>query len=194
MKSLSIITLAVLFMCSTIAYAQESYRLVDSELSVAGTSTLHDWESAVNEVNITASLNLIDGKLEAIPNLSVSIPAKSIKSTKGKIMDNKTYAALKSDDHPNISFQLQKATIKTTKSLSATGKLTIAGVSKIVTFPVSMKATGNQITFSGAYSLLMSDYDMKAPTALMGSIKTGDEITVKFTCTLEPAKATANSK
>lgn len=195
MKSLSLTILAVLLMCSNLLIAQESYKLVDSKMTVSGTSTLHEWESDVTDVNIQASLTFTDGQLQAIPSMSVRIPVKGIKSSHGKMMDNKTYGALKSDAHPNVTFQLQSATIKDKNNLTATGKLTVAGVSKTVKFPVSMKASASgKITFSGKYSLLMSDYKMEAPTALMGSVKTGDEVTIAFTCTLEPTKATANSK
>jgi polyisoprenoid-binding protein YceI len=195
MKSLSIYAIALFVLMSTATFAQESYRLVSSELSVAGTSTLHDWESEVTETSIQASLDIVDGQLQAIPKFMVKIPAKGIKSTKGRIMDNKTYDALKADDHPNITFQLTSTKIQANNQLTATGKLTIAGKSKTVSFPVTMKkGSDSAFTFSGSYSLLMSDYGMEAPTALMGSIKTGDEITVKFNCTLEPEKATANSK
>lgn len=195
MKSLLNYAIVFFIFFTGTAFTQESYRLVSSELSVAGTSTLHDWESEVRETNIQASLDIVDGQLQAIPNLLVKIPAKGIKSTKGRIMDNKTYDALKATDHPYITFQLTSTKIQANNKLTATGKLTIAGKSKTVSFPVPMKkGSDGAFTFSGNYSLLMSDYGMEAPTALMGSIKTGDEITVKFNCTLQPGKATANSK
>lgn len=195
MKSLSIYAIALFVFMSTVTFAQESYQMTASKVSVAGTSTLHDWESEVTEVNMQASLDMVDGQLQAIPGLLVKIPVKSIKSTKGRIMDNKTYGALKADDHPTITYKLTATKIQDNSKLTATGKLTIAGQTKTVSFPVKMKkGSDGAITFSGSYSLLMSDYGMDAPTALMGSIKTGDEVTINFSCTLEPGKATANSK
>lgn len=195
MKSLSIYAIALFVLLSSPAFAQEAYRLTDSKVSVAGTSTLHAWESEVTEVNMQASLEMVNGQLQAIPSLLVKIPVKSIESTKGRIMDNKTYNALKSDKNPTITFQLSSANLKENSKLIATGKLTIAGTTKIVSFPVKMKKESNShLTFSGSYSLLMSDYGIDAPTALMGTIKTGDEVTVNFSCTLEPGKATAQSK
>jgi hypothetical protein len=40
----------------------------------------------------------------------VDVLVKSIKSTKGSIMDNKTYDALKAEAHPKITFKLERAT------------------------------------------------------------------------------------
>jgi polyisoprenoid-binding protein YceI len=193
MKSFSIYTIALLF-CTATSFAQQSYQLTDSQLTVAGTSTLHNWESEVTEVNMQASLDIVDGELQAIPNLVVRIPAKSIKSSKGRIMDGKTYEALKADDYPTITFKLNNADIQSGQQLAATGQLTIAGKTRTVRFPVTVNKGSSAITFSGEYSLLMSDYGMQAPTAMMGSIKTGDEVTLQFSCTLQAESAAANSK
>lgn len=195
MKSLSLYAIGLFLLMSCVAFAQDAYQLIDSKISVAGTSTLHDWESEVGEVNLQASIEMKEGKLQAISSLSLRIPAKSIKSTKGRIMDNKTYEALKAEDHPNIRFKLTASQIKDNNQLIATGQLAIAGSTKTVSFPVMMKrGIDDSITFSGSYSLLMSDYGMEAPTALMGSIKTGDQVTVKFSCTLAVRSARVSSK
>lgn len=166
--------------------AQEAYTVKNFKMSVAGTSTLHDWESEVTQVDASASLELAGAQLAGISKLKVTIPAKGIVSTKGKIMDNKTYDALKADKHPKITFTLAKAAISSSK-VQASGQLTIAGATKTVSLNAESKADSNgNITFTGSYPIKMTDYGMAPPTAMMGAIKTGDEVTVKFQLTLAP--------
>ncbi len=171
------------------AISQDTYYTKDFKMSVAGTSTLHDWESSVTRVNATATIDMEGSELQAIKSLNVTIPVESIESTKGRIMDNKTYDALKSDKYPNITFRLSNATISGAETgkpkVSANGKLTIAGTTKNVNLTATGKAdsTGN-ITFTGSKSLKMTDFNMDPPTALMGTVKTGDEVTIKYQLTL----------
>jgi hypothetical protein len=40
-------------------------------------------------------------------------------------------------------------------------------------------------TFEGSLPLKMSDYNMKAPTAMLGVMKVGDQVTVKYNVTFE---------
>jgi hypothetical protein len=42
----------------------------------------------------------------------------------------------------------------------------------------------HDIKFSGSYTLKMTDFKMSPPTAMMGTIKVGNEVTIKFDLTL----------
>jgi hypothetical protein len=39
--------------------------------------------------------------------------------------------------------------------------------------------------FEGSYSLKMTDYKMKPPTAMMGVMRVGDDVKLKFAVTFE---------
>lgn len=195
MKAQTIFLFILLILPAASLLGQQNFQLSSVEMSIEGTSTLHDWVSSVDQLTAKAEIEISNNKLVSIPMLQVRIPVKGIKSTKGKIMDNKTYNALKADDHPTIQFQLNKITLQATNQLLASGQLTIAGKAKSVEFPVEYTTQSNQkIQFKGAYTLKMTDYNMDPPTALMGSIKTGDEVTVRFSCLLEPAGNAAKTK
>jgi uncharacterized membrane protein len=159
-------------------------------MTVSGTSTLHDWVSDVTKVQSDAQVQWNEGRLASIEKLTVRIPAESIVSTKGRIMDNKTYEALKSEEHPNISFQLQTADVQFKDghyTIQSKGLLTVAGLRKSIRLTtIAQPVAGGGLTFTGAYTLKMTDYDIEPPTALMGSIKTGDEVTIDYSLTLSP--------
>ncbi|MRR22396.1 YceI family protein, partial [bacterium] len=65
-------------------------------------------------------------------------------------------------------------------SSTISGELTINGVMKQVAVPVQGSLTGNKLNVRGSKTIKMSDFDVKAPVALMGTLKTGDEVTVSF--------------
>ena len=152
------------------------------DLIVSGTSTLHDWEIVAEDVAGSGSFEITDGVLTNISNLNVKVKVTEIKSGKSG-MDNNTFKALKSDEHPYITFSLSGAPVTKSGSnytVNATGKLSIAGTSKSVTIQTNCVLSGNSITCEGSYKMKMTDFNVEPPTAMFGTIKTGDDITIDF--------------
>jgi polyisoprenoid-binding protein YceI len=135
-------------------------------------------------------LTLNGTELTALNSLWVETDALSIKSEKGESMDEKIYEALKTDEAPRITFKLTKVKSLTKTSdgytIEATGTLTIAG--KTNTVDMTVKATvndGGTVVFTGEHKVKMTKYDMEPPTAMLGVIKCGDDVTLKFTLTMK---------
>ena len=182
MKSLYTI-FALLVLTSTSVWAQKTYQSTeDSKVVVKGTSTVHDWESKVEEFSVEITIDESDNESLSIQSLKFIAEAKSVKEGK-RIMDNKTKDALKAKDFPQITFTMSELGEVTAESVAVKGTLTIAGVSNEVELTASY-STGNLLTINGSYPLLMSDYGIDPPTAMMGSLKTGDEVTLEFELTL----------
>lgn len=185
------VKLILLFVLSaSFVFGQAGFRTGSFTMTIKGTSNLHDWESKVGEVRANGSMTVEAGVLTAIQALTVDITTRSIKSAKGSIMDKKTYDALKADKYPTISFKLEKATV-TKKGdgydVSASGSLTIAGATNKVELTVRGKvAEDGSITFTGSKKLKMTDYKIKPPTALLGTMTVGDEVEIVFKLTLKP--------
>ncbi|MFN0215465.1 MAG: YceI family protein [Saprospiraceae bacterium] len=180
----------ILFFTLSFAFGQGNYRASSFSLAIKGTSNLHDWQSTANEVRASGSLTADAGGLKSIGSLYVEIPAKSIKSTKGSIMDNKTYDALKANSNPNITYKLDRVASMNNRSgtydINTKGDLTIAGVTNKIDMYVQGKMGGDgSITFNGSKKLKMTDYKIKPPTALMGTMTTGDEVEIVFQVTLK---------
>ncbi|WP_439488543.1 YceI family protein [Algoriphagus sp.] len=168
-------------------FAQQSYTLSgEQQFTVAGTSTLHDWEMIAKEdATGSAELVLKNGELSKITSLKVEIPAKSLKSGKGS-MDKNTYEALKAAKHPSIIFEMTDFVSVTGTRIKATGKLTIAGKSQIIPLEVSYSVNGNSVKFKGSHPVLFSDFGIDAPTAVFGTIKTGNELILAFEAGFSP--------
>lgn len=163
-----------------------SQTLKSFKMSVAGTSTLHKWESGVSVLSVKSDINVSEGGLEAINSLTVEVDTKSIKSEHGAMMDKKTWESLKATQYPKITYQLTKVESIAPLGIGeydikAIGNLSIAGVKLPIDMNVKGKIlSGGNLSFKGAKKIKMSDFKMEAPTALMGTIKTGNEITVTF--------------
>lgn len=177
--------------------AQTSYDITYSKLTIAGTSSLHDWESDATEVNATGQMQIEGTELKSIDNMTVTVSVEGIKSSKGSIMDGKTHKALESKSHPNITFKLTKVNAIEKSgdayNIKATGNLTIAGKIKAITLNVKGKVIGNDgLQFEGSKALKMTDFGIDPPTALMGTLKTGDDITVSFNVKMAKSKVTGS--
>lgn len=189
-KIFGLMVFAFLFVNQIVA--QEKYDVVSSKVTISGTSNLHDWVSTVNNVTATGAIDIVNGEVSEINNFNVKIPVTSIKSDNGSIMDNKTYDALKYKAYPNIYFELTSATPSANKQLKVVGKLSVAGVKRVITMDVDYKIlTNGNIVFTGKESLKMTDYKVNPPTALMGTLTTGDLITINFNITVAENKATS---
>ena len=161
--------------------------LAESKLAVNGTSNVHDWTIEAKAMSGKASVTLDAGDLKAIKSLDFSVEVEQLKSGKSG-MDKNTFKALKSTSHKNISFKLVKVVKITTISdnnytVETQGDLTIAGVTKRINQSFTTKLIGKKMVFTGKQKIDMTLYGVEPPKALMGTIKTGKDVTVDFKVT-----------
>ncbi len=159
--------------------AQQNAQVRNIQLTIHGGSNVHDWQSDATEVRINGSFQKSNGSLSGVEGLRVTVPVRSIKSEKGRTMDNKTYESLKEKEHPEISFKSESISISD-NSVSVKGSLRIAGQSRPATLNAQWKSNGSIIAVSGRYDLLMSDFGISPPTALLGTMKTTDAVSLEY--------------
>lgn len=184
-KPTLIVLMSLAFSCIfQLSYAQNQYTLSDqSKMVIKGTSSLHDWESDVSEMKADARMS-IQSQTPQIQNLTLSVPVQSIKSGKSA-MDKNTYEALKEKENPNIQFRLEDASCPNPGKIRAKGTLSIAGKTQPVTLNASYEVLSNgQLSLKGSHQMKMTDFGVDPPTAVFGTIKTGDEITIDYTLQL----------
>lgn len=160
------------------------------QMTISGTSNLHDWSTNVEKIQLQAEMELVNGFVSSVGTVTLSARVESIKSDKGSVMDGKTKEALKGDKFPIITYRLKQVDIVEMKNkislLKTEGSLTIAGVTKQVKMEVYARQLPNgEIEVWGGNDIKMTHYGMKPPTALMGSIKTGDDVKVTFSVILK---------
>lgn len=155
-------------------------------VSIHGTVSIHDWSETIQKVSgeLVGTVNG-DGSA-AIRSIRMVMEVRSIKSDMGSVMDNKTYKALKADADPEITFLL---TVPVTighmaagrRPVSLNGSLTLAGVTRPVIMLIrSFKAIPGTLSIEGEQNIKMTDFGVKPPSALFGTMKTAPDITINF--------------
>jgi len=174
-------TLILSLLCFFQLTAQDVYRLDESSTAkIQGTSTLHDWESVIEKTTASLTVNSVEANFE-ISEMEVAVEARSIKSGKD-VMDMKTYNALRSVSYPSIIFTLNTpVTISDEFEVTAEGTLQLAGITKEIMVNGKVNnLSSEQFGINANYTINMTEYDIEPPTAMFGTIVTGEEITVVF--------------
>jgi len=180
-----IVTVGILFFLATTVQAQP-FKIKNFSMHVSGTSTMHEWQSSVENFSATGSFVVASNDLVEVKDVVVKIPVTSIKSTKGKTMDNKTYDAFNHEKHPQIVFVMKGQTINASNStIDLKGTLSMAGKTLPVDLKVNYKlSSAGELKITGSKQITMTDFGMDPPTAMMGAIKVGNDISVTFEITL----------
>lgn len=174
------LTVVVFFAVSISANAQKSYNLdTKPSFSVSGTSTLHDWTMKSATGTGTANMTVANSKLEKITSLTINIPVETVKSEKTS-MDKVAYKTLKTDKFKTIKYILKSAMKANETTWNLVGTYTIAGVAKEVKTTAKTTVTNGVITLEGSNKITFTQFGMKSPTAMLGTIKTGEDLTIKF--------------
>jgi polyisoprenoid-binding protein YceI len=162
-----------------------------SSIRVDGTSNVHDWHATSSQ--ITASIQVAppigaDSKVESV---TLSLPVTSLKSGKGGL-DKNLYKALNAEKNPAITFVMKTYNANENGEAVITGDLTVNGVTKPVTAQATMTTAGpDGLKATGSTALKMTDFGVRPVTALLGTIRTADAITVRFDFTGLAAQAIA---
>ena len=180
---------AVLSLALMSVNASEKHSLKSCTMKIDGTSTLHDWTTPVNTVKANGDFKIEGGQLTQVTAMWVQADVKSIKSEKGEDMEEKIYETLEADDHPTITYNLTTVKSMTKQGndwvLETTGDLTLAGKKKPIDMTVKASVNGNEVRFVGSKKIKFSFYKISRPSAMLGMIKAGDEVTITFDVTMK---------
>lgn len=183
MKTIQLLTAmaTLLFLQSNVLKAQV-FKVKTYKMTVKGTSSLHDWESKVEKLECSASFGVKDDMLIDIKEVMIKIPVQSVKSSKGNMMDSKTYDAFKYQKNPHIIFTLTDRKINVAGSTAELkGTLSMAGTTRHIDLVTNYKMLPNgDLQFTGTKKIKMTEFNMEPPTAMMGTIKVGDEVVIMF--------------
>lgn len=204
----ALITVAALTLGAAVGGAQMSNAVrlqlqPGSEISFTGTSTLHGFSCKTTQFDAQLSVdpeyatNLAD-LARPIGVVNVTIPASSL-DCGNKGLQNNMLKALKADQHATITFRLDTYDIEaatrteTAFTAQAVGVLRIAGRER----PIQLRVRGERhpdgtVRAWGERDLLMSDFGIRPPTMMLGAVKTGDRVVVRFDLQARPRQAGGN--
>ena len=168
-----------------------------SALWLAGTSTLHDFESRTAETVVTmtrdgaapeprdaAGLAALMRAL-AVRDVEVTVPVLTLRSEKSGL-DKNLWKTLKAGEYPNIVFHLDRYSLPDsgaagdTIAVKAEGSLTVVGVSRPATLLLRAYPGDGGLWVEGRYALRMTEFGIKPPKMMLGTLRVGDRITVGY--------------
>ena len=173
-----------------------------SKMWIEGTSNVHDWKVEAKDVDAQIELDaagLAAAPAKMVKKVTLTIPVKSLKSEHDK-MDDNIRKALKADKNPEIIYSLTSIEAVTAETkegftLKAAGTLNIAGVENAITSEiVATRLADGTIKATGTVPVKMTAFQVKPPTAMLGAIKCGDEVKVKFDFVVGPKVIAAIDK
>jgi polyisoprenoid-binding protein YceI len=161
-----------------------------ARLTIAGTSNIHEYSATTTAIRVTraqigtiAAGDLLDNALKpgVVAAFDVAIPAKSLASTKDGL-DKNMHKALKAEEHPEITFKLLRFENRPAPAtgLRAIGVLRVAGVDRQVAIDISTERKDAALLVKGTLALLMTDFGIAPPKAMMGMLKTDPKVTITF--------------
>jgi polyisoprenoid-binding protein YceI len=195
-RSASLVTLLATGAMAVVASAQapRAPLSVDTaRITIAGMSNVHAWTAATTTLRVTrvklgsnvAGAGFWDEivKPAALEAFEVAIPAATLSSPK-EGLDKNMHKALKVTEHADIIFRLARLERDAAGALEVVGVLRIAGVEREVALNVKAERRDATLVVRGEIDLLMTDYGIKPPTAMLGLLKTDPKITVTFEAVL----------
>lgn len=165
-----------------------------SKLWVEGTSTVRGFQCSVPDFALsinadgTGAVAAVLSAQKAVHVVELTVPAAKIDCGNGKMNDHMR-EALKVADNPTIRFKLSGYDVaRTAAGVDGTvrGSLSLGGTERPLEIVATATDAGNgALRVVGSYDLLLSAYQLKAPSLMFGRIKVGDKVQVKFDLVLK---------
>ena len=155
-------------------------------VTIHGTMSSHNWVETIGKVTGDMVAGRRVGGGADVKSIRIVMDVRSIRSDMGTVMDNRTYKALKADADPQITFLLDAPVIilpfrRGEKPIALLGHLTLAGVTRPVALLVDyFEVTSDSMRFEGRQMIKMTDFGVKPPSALFGTLRAGSDITIYF--------------
>ncbi|MEX2376066.1 MAG: YceI family protein [Dehalococcoidia bacterium] len=160
-----------------------------SKVWISGTSTVQSFDCAAKTYDLqvnatgTAPVAAVLESQKAVSSVALRIPARQLDCRNGT-MNEHMLKALKADQHANITFnvasyELIRGSAGPRARLS--GTLSMGGRSKSVVVEADVRDGGNGVLrVQGNHEITMSEYGLKRPSLMLGTMKVGDRVTVHF--------------
>jgi len=157
-------------------------------ITISGTSTVRNW-SCPADAAVTVTPGKSGGGAPGFPGglqaLALTVPVKTIECD-NDTMNEHLRTALKEKVHPQISYQMKQYTTTAGGQATVSGTLTIAGVTRPVTFDVKLTPSGSGVRSTGETTIDMTQFAVTPPVVMLGQLKVGKIVRVKFDAVLQP--------
>jgi polyisoprenoid-binding protein YceI len=199
LSHLAISAAALLLIAATPAGSGTLTLREGSRLWFDGTSSIRSWSCSADKIDAQLSspddaviTNTLDGKKVA-GTVQVDFPVSKLECKNGT-MNEHMGKALKTKQFSNIRFTMQSYEVAKGSAVTGTlqGTLELSGKTLPISVPVTFgTAADGGMRVTGKVPVKMTDWEVKPPTLMMGTIKVGPVVTVNFDLQLQKGGAVA---
>ena len=166
----------------------------ESRLWVAGTSTVRSFQcqagafdAKIESASADAVAAVLAGE-KAVSRVEVTVPAEKLDCRNGT-MNEHLRKAIKAKEFPTVVFRATSYDLaRSSESVGVTlnGSLTLGGVEKPITVKAQAKpGAEGTLVVSGTREVRMTEFGLKPPTLMLGTMKVDEKITVGFEVVLK---------
>lgn len=149
---------------------------------ISGTSTVRAWscpaEGIIKVTPGTAS-QAVPGFPRGVQTIVFTVPISSIACEEAE-MGAHMREALNAAAHPEIVYRLEQYTVNGNATVWTSGRLTVSGVSKPVSFDVKMVPSPEGLRVAGETTVDMTQFDVKPPDLWNGLLRVGKNVRIRF--------------
>ena len=159
-----------------------------SRLWINGSSTVRSFECTAT--SFATDIQSAPGTVAAlvtgekvVTTVEVTVPAAKLDCRNGT-MNEHMMKALKAKANPNIVFTLASYDLVPQNEglrITLNGQLTLGGVTKPVTIATAAKPEADgTLRVSGTHEIRMTEFDLKPPSLMLGTMKVDEKVKVSF--------------
>lgn len=161
-----------------------------SRVWVDGTSTVRGWHCESTQARGTAAASTLDlAQLASAGAAEITVPIASLDCRNGT-MNGHMRTALKAAEVPTLRFRATSVAVTPTGedagTARMTGTLSIAGEERPATFEGTVAKENGQLRVRGTKRLTMTEWGVRPPTLMMGTMRVNPGVTVGFDVVLKP--------
>ena len=176
---------------SLAAEAQDHHEITalpSSSIKISGDSSVRKFSANSSPLELKGSAQSTKGApshFTWLPErLEIKLPVANLKSGE-RTLDKHMHEALKEELFPLIDVKLSSFVVPSSDgaladTIKMSGEMTVAGVTKPIHLESAISAEGKELRIRGKKGVLMSDFGIKPPVLMMGTLKTRDEIDISF--------------
>lgn len=161
-----------------------------SRVWVDGTSTTRSWHCESTRAEGSAAAATTDlAQLSRVARAEITVPVATL-DCRNNTMNGHMRNALKADQAPEIRFRATSVQVTPTSVDAGTaemqGTLTIAGADRPVTITGTVVRENGQLRVRGSKRITMTEWGVRPPSLMLGTMKVNPAATVGFDVVLKP--------
>ncbi len=156
------------------------------DFTVSGTSTIRGWTCAVTgTAEVTpGSSTPAPGFADGVESAVLTVPVADFECPDEEMTEH-LQDAMRPDEFAEITFRLDSYEASS-QGAEASGALTIQGVTRPVSFPISLTPAASGVEIAGELRLDMTQYGVEPPVVLLGLLRVRPQIRIQFEGLVSP--------